>query len=151
MFYGEYEHALDAKDRVIIPAKFREVFKEQYAEKFYMTRGLDRCLFLFIEEEWRIQEKKLKLLSFTREQARAFNRLFFSGASEVTCDKQGRILIPQYLKKYAGINEQVMIIGVTNRVEIWDKNTWGNFSQKHLGSYETLAEKLLEGEGGQPA
>src|SRR3989338_9827963 len=105
MFYGEYAHALDAKDRVIIPAKFREVFKEQYAEKFFMTRGLDLCLFLFIEEEWRIQEKRLKSLSFTREQARAFNRLFFSGASEVTCDKQVRILIPQYLKKYAGITE----------------------------------------------
>ena len=151
MFYGEYEHALDAKDRVIIPAKFREVFKENYAEKFFMTRGLDRCLFLFIEEEWRIQEKRLKSLSFTREQARAFNRLFFSGASEVACDKQGRILIPQYLKKYAGIAEEVMIIGVTSRVEIWDKPTWEKFCQKHLDTYETLAEKLLDDHGGQPA
>lgn len=149
MFYGEFEHALDAKDRVIIPAKFREVFKEHYAEKFFMTRGLDKCLFLFTEEEWRVQEKRLKSLSFTREQARAFNRLFFSGASEVMCDKQGRILIPQYLKKYAGINELVMMIGVTNRVEIWDKLTWENFCQKHIGSYETLAEKLLEDQGGQ--
>ena len=144
MFYGEYEHTLDSKDRVIIPAKFREAFSEQYAEKFFITRGLDKCLFLFTEEEWRIQEKRFKSLSFTRGEARTFNRLFFSGASEVACDKQGRILIPQYLKKYAEIKEQVMMVGVSNRVEIWDKILWETFFRNNMESFESLAEKLLE-------
>ena len=151
MFYGEYEHALDAKDRVIIPAKFREVFKEQYVEKFFITRGLDQCLFLFTEEEWRSQEKKFKSLSFTKGEARTFNRLFFSGASEVACDKQGRILIPQYLKKYAGITNQIMIIGVANRVEIWDKGLWEIFFKKNMESFESLGEKLFEDQGGKNA
>ena len=103
MFYGEYEHALDTKGRVIIPAKFRVIFKEHYAEKFYLTRGLDRCLFVFTEETWKAQEKKFREMSFTKNEARQFNRLYFSGACDVVCDKQGRILIPQYLKDYASI------------------------------------------------
>ena len=149
MFYGEYEHNVDAKDRLIIPSKFREVFKENYVEKFFITRGLDRCLFLFTEEEWRAQEKSFRSLSFTKGEARTFNRLYFSGASEVTCDKQGRILIPSYLKKHAGIVESVMIIGVSNRVEIWDKARWEQFFQQHLESFESLAEKLIQDQGGK--
>jgi len=94
MFYGEYEHSIDKKGRLIIPSKFREVYKEKYSEKFYITRGLDRCLFLFAEEDWKTQERRFKELPFTREEARKFNRLYFSGASEVGCDTQGRILIP---------------------------------------------------------
>ena len=78
MFYGEYEHALDNKDRVIIPAKFREILKEHYTEKFYITRGLDRCLFIFTENTWKIQERKFREMPFTRGEARKFNRLFFS-------------------------------------------------------------------------
>jgi len=147
MFYGEYEHTLDAKDRVIIPAKFREVFKENYVEKFFITRGLDRCLFLFPEEEWHNQEKKFKALSFTRGESRTFNRLYFSGASEVTCDKQGRILIPSYLKSYGEIKENVMMVGVSNRVEIWDKEKWNHYFAQHIASFETLAEKLLDEQG----
>ena len=77
MFYGEYYHSLDSKDRLIIPAKFREIFKENYAEKFFITRGLDRCLFLFTEEEWKSQERRFRDLSFTRQEARKFNRLYF--------------------------------------------------------------------------
>ena len=149
MFYGEYEHSLDNKDRVIIPAKFREVFKEHYVEKFFITRGLDRCLFLFTEEDWRVQENKFKALSFTKGEARTFNRLFFSGASEAACDKQGRILIPQYLKNYAEITESVMIVGVSNRVEIWDKKRWQSYSKQNIESFEALAEKLLEQQGGE--
>src|SRR3990167_7664839 len=99
MFYGEFEHALDRKDRVIIPARFREIFKEHYAEKFYITRGLDRCLFVFTEESWKTQEKKFREMPFTKTESRKFNRLYFSGASDVVCDKQGRILIPSYLKE----------------------------------------------------
>src|SRR3989338_2631948 len=144
MFYGQYEHALDAKDRLIIPSKFREIFKENYAEKFFITRGLDRCLFVFTEEEWKSQERKFKDMSFTKEDARKFNRLYFSGACEALCDKQGRILIPDYLKSYAEIKQDVVIIGVSDRIEIWAKEKWDQFFKSNLGSFEALAEKLIE-------
>ena len=144
MFYGEYHHSLDAKDRVIVPSKFREIFKENYVEKFYLTRGLDRCLFVFTEEEWRQQERKFKDLPFTRQESRKFNRLYFSGACEVVCDKQGRILIPVYLKSYAEIKSDVVIIGVSDRIEIWAKEKWENFFRENLGSFEELAEDLIE-------
>lgn len=144
MFYGQYEHALDTKDRLIIPSKFREIFKEHYAEKFFITRGLDRCLFVFTEEEWRTQEKQFRDMSFTREEARKFNRLYFSGACEVLCDKQGRILIPGYLKNYAEIKQDVVIIGVSDRIEIWAKDKWDQFFKSNLDSFESLAEKLIE-------
>ena len=143
MFYGEYEHSLDNKARVIIPAKFREVFKERYVEKFYITRGLDQCLFVFTEETWQQQEKKFRDMPFTRGDARRFNRLFFSGASEVVCDKQGRILIPDYLKTYADIDRDVMIIGISDRIEIWAKNKWNDFYESNKGSFEDLADKLI--------
>lgn len=144
MFYGEYEHSLDTKGRVIIPAKFREIFKENYVEKFFITRGLDRCLFMFTEEEWKSQEEKFRRESFTREEPRKFNRLYFSGASEVICDKQGRILIPTYLKDYAEIETDVVVIGVSNRIEIWARDKWSEFFKNNLGSFEALAEKLID-------
>ena len=143
MFYGEYEHTLDNKGRVIIPAKFREIFKEHYAEKFYLTRGLDQCLFVFTEEVWKLQEKRFREISFTKGEARRFNRLFFSGACDVVCDKQGRILIPDYLKDYAGIKEDMVIIGVSDRIEIWAKEKWKSFYDQNKGSFEDLAEKLI--------
>ncbi len=143
MFYGEYEHSLDNKDRVIIPAKFREIFKENYAEKFYVTRGLDTCLFVFTEETWKVQEKKFRDMPFTKGEARKFNRLYFSGACDVVCDKQGRILIPSYLKEYAAIKEDVVIIGVSDRIEIWSKEKWKEFFDSNKGQFEDLAEKLI--------
>ena len=143
MFYGEYEHTLDNKGRVIIPAKFREIFKEHYVEKFFITRGLDQCLFVFTEESWKTQEKKFREMPFTKGEARKFNRLYFSGACEVLCDKQGRILIPEYLKGYAEIKEQVMIIGVSDRIEVWAKEKWKEFFDSQKGNFEQLAEKLI--------
>ena len=143
MFYGEYKHSLDNKDRVIIPAKFREIFKEHYAEKFYLTRGLDQCLFVFTEEVWKSQEKKFRELSFTKSESRKFNRLYFSGACESLCDKQGRILIPDYLKSYADIKHDVVIIGVSDRIEIWSKEKWKEFFDGNKDSFEDLAEKLI--------
>ncbi len=143
MFYGEYQHSLDNKDRVIIPAKFRELFKEHYVEKFFVTRGLDQCLFVFTEEVWKTQEKKFRELSFTKAEARKFNRLYFSGACEVIADKQGRILIPDYLKSYAGIKEDVVIIGVSDRIEIWADEKWKEFFEGNKGQFEDLAEKLI--------
>jgi len=143
MFYGEYEHSLDNKGRIIIPSKFREVAKSHYVEKFYITRGLDKCLFMFAEEEWKSQELKFKNLSFTKRESRSFNRLFFSGTVEIEVDKQGRILIPKYLKDFAGIKRDVVIIGVSNRIEIWSKETWQEFYRTQQGSFEEIADKLI--------
>lgn len=144
MFYGEYEHSLDKKGRLILPAKIRETAKANYIEKFYITRGLDTCLFLFSEDEWRTQETRFKSLSFTKKEARRFNRLFFSGAVEVVSDGQGRILIPKYLKDYAGIKRDVVITGVSNRIEIWDKDRWHKFYNENRDSFEETAEKLID-------
>lgn len=143
MFYGEYVHSLDKKGRLIVPAKFREVFKEHFAERFYLTRGLDGCLFVFTEEAWKSQERKFRELPFTRTEARKFNRLYFSGACDVVCDKQGRILIPEYLKGYAEIKVDVVILGVSDRIEIWAKEKWEKFFESHQGNFEELAEKLV--------
>ena len=144
MFYGEFEHSIDRKGRLILPAKFREVAKNQFVEKFFVTRGLDKCLFMFSEEEWRSQENKFKTLSFTKQQSRTFNRLLFSGACEVTFDKQGRVLLPQYLKDFAGIKKDVIIVGVSNRIEIWAKDLWNDFYANSRQSFEEIAEKLMD-------
>lgn len=148
MFYGEYEHTIDRKGRLIIPAKFREVARENLIEKFFITRGLDGCLFVFAEEEWRQQERVFRAISFTKSESRKFKRLYFSGACEVTCDKQGRILIPQNLKDFADIKREVMIVGVSSRFEIWSKARWTEFYRTSAESFEEVAEKLLEEEGG---
>jgi len=100
-------------------------------------------LFLFAENEWRKQEQQFKSLSFTKPDARKFNRLFFSGASEVVCDAQGRILVPQYLKDFAEIQKDVMIIGVSNRIEIWSKTRWKDFYENTRESFEDTAERLM--------
>ena len=143
MFYGEYAHALDKKGRLILPSKFRESAKANYIEKFFLTRGLDTCLFMFTEEEWKTQEAKFKSMSFTKAQSRKFNRLYFSGAVEITFDKQGRMLIPKYLKDFAGIRHEVMVIGVSNRIEIWDLKKWEEFYNSEKGSFEKISENLL--------
>jgi len=144
MFYGEFEHSIDRKGRLILPAKFREVAKNQFVEKFFVTRGLDKCLFMFSEEEWRSQENKFKTMSFTKQQSRIFNRLLFSGAQDVAFDKQGRILLPQYLKDFADIKKDVMIVGVSNRIEIWAKDAWYDFYKNSRQSFEEIAEKLMD-------
>ena len=146
MFYGEHEHSIDEKGRLIIPSKFREVFKENYVERFFVTRGLDTCLFVFTEDEWKKQESRFKSMSFTSSEARQFNRLFFSGACEVTCDKQGRILVPQYLKDFAKIKRDVVIVGVSNRMEIWGKENWREFYTNTKDQFEKSAENLFGAE-----
>jgi len=144
MFYGEYLHSIDRKGRIILPAKFREVSKANFIEKFFVTRGLDKCLFMFSEEEWRLQEGKFKAISFTKQEARTFNRLYFSGAIEIVPDRQGRILLPQYLKDFAEIKKDVVIVGVSNRVEIWSKDKWQAFYGNSRSSFEEIAEKLID-------
>jgi MraZ protein len=144
MFYGEFSHGIDRKGRLILPAKFRETAKAHFVERFFVTRGLDACLFMFGEEEWRTQEAKFKNMSFTKQQARTFNRLFFSGAMEIVPDAQGRILLPQYLKEYADIKRDVMVVGVSNRIEIWSSEKWEAFYRSSKPSFEEIAEKIIE-------
>jgi MraZ protein len=144
LFYGEYEHSLDPKGRFIVPAKFREAMKKRnYPERFYITRGLDKCLFVFPEEEWRSQEDKFKSLAITNPDARDFNRLYFSGASEVDWDPQGRVLLPRNLKEYAEIGKDVVLIGVSSRIEIWGKERWKAFYAIKRDSFESIARGLI--------
>ncbi len=144
MFYGEFLHSIDRKGRSILPSKFREVAKSNFIEKFYVTRGLDKCLFMLAEEEWRAQENKFKAISFTKAEGRTFNRLYFSGAVEIIPDKQGRILLPAYLKDYAEIRKDVVLVGVSNRVEIWAQDKWKEFFNNSRQSFEQIAEKLID-------
>lgn len=144
MFYGEYFHSIDRKGRLILPAKFRETAKSHFIEKFFVTRGLDKCLFMLSEEEWRSQENKLKSMPFTKQQSRTFNRLYFSGAVEVVFDSQGRILLPQNLKDYAEIKKDVVIVGVSSRIEIWARDKWNEFYGNSRQSYEEIAETLMD-------
>lgn len=144
MFYGEYTHGLDRKDRLILPARFREVARENGIEKFFLTRGLDKCIFMFSEDEWRLQEQKFKGMPFTRQEARSFNRVFFAGAVEVAPDKQGRFILPGYLKDFAHIKKEVVIIGVSNRIEIWNSLLWQEFYDNSRNSFEQTAEKIID-------
>lgn len=144
MFYGEYSHGIDNKGRLILPSRFREVSKENGIEKFFVTRGLDKCIFMFAEGEWRLQEQKFKSMSFTKGESRQFNRLFFSGAVEVAPDRQGRFIIPQYLKEFAGIKKDAVVIGVSNRIEIWETKLWQEFFNKSSVDFEKTAENMLD-------
>ncbi|RQD78423.1 MAG: transcriptional regulator MraZ [Candidatus Syntrophonatronum acetioxidans] len=140
MFMGEYQHTIDGKGRVIMPARFREGL----GEKFIVTRGLDNCLFVYPLEEWEKLEKKLKTLPFTKADARAFTRFFFSGAVECEADKQGRILIPQNLRDHARLQKEAVVIGVSNRVEIWSQEVWGKYSEEANLSFEEISEKIVD-------
>jgi MraZ protein len=139
MFIGEYQHALDAKNRMIIPSKFREGL----GNSFVMTKGLDGCLYAYPMEEWRKLEEKLKSLPLTNKDARAFVRFFFSGAAEIEIDKQGRALVPQNLVEYAVIVKDIVSIGVSTRVEIWSKEKWIDYNDQNI-DFEEIAGKMSE-------
>ena len=115
MFMGEYNHTIDAKGRLIIPSKFREIL----GDVFVVTKGLDGCLFVYDNEEWKRFEEKLRALPITNKEARQFVRFFLAGAAEVEVDKQGRILLPNVLREFAQINKDVALLGVGSRIEIW--------------------------------
>lgn len=140
MFLGEYQHSLDIKARVIVPAKFRE----ELGPKFVATKGLDHCIFLYPMDEWTVIENKIRSLPFTRTDVRSFARFFFSGASELEIDKQGRVLLPQNLREYANIEKELVIIGVGARVEIWSSETWASYNQTTESSYGVFAESLVD-------
>lgn len=140
MFMGEYHHTIDNKGRLIIPARFREGL----GVRFIATKGLDNCLFVYPMDEWKQIESRLKELPFTRSDARTFVRFFFSGAAECEVDGQGRILLPESLRSYARLERDVVVIGVSSRVEIWSKPEWDDYQQKADQSYEELAEKIID-------
>ncbi|QSO49825.1 division/cell wall cluster transcriptional repressor MraZ [Alicyclobacillus mengziensis] len=140
MFMGEYQHTLDDKGRVIVPAKFREGL----GESFVMTRGLDKCLFVYPQSEWEILEQKLKSLPMTRADARSFVRFFLSGATECALDKQGRIVIPTLLRDYATLDRDIVVLGVSNRVEIWSQERWHEYSDAAAESFADIAEGLVD-------
>lgn len=138
LLIGEYEHSLDAKGRVIMPAKLRE----DMGEKFILTKGLDGCLFGFSQNEWANFEEKLKTLPLTNKNARDFVRFFLSGATECEMDKQGRFLVASNLREYAGMDKEIVVIGVGNRIEIWNKEKWTVHNSAENISADEIAEKM---------
>ncbi len=138
MLIGEYEHSLDAKGRLIMPAKLRT----DMGEKFIITKGLDGCLFVFSQNEWSNFESKLKELPLTNKNARDFVRFFLSGATECEIDKQGRFLLVNTLREYAEITKEVIIIGVGTRLEIWNKDKWKKYNSNENISADTIAENM---------
>lgn len=137
---GEYQHTIDEKGRLTIPAKFRD----ELGETFIVTRGLDQSLFVYPLEEWKQLEAKLKTLPFTKADARAFTRFFFSGATECELDKQGRVNIPGSLRQHAKLAKDCLVIGVSSRVEIWSKPLWEEYFAKSEESFNEIAEKIVD-------
>jgi MraZ protein len=140
MFMGEYQHNLDIKGRIFLPAKFRD----SLGELFVATKGLDKCLFIYPRDEWAILEDKLKKLPIGKPEARAFVRFFFAGAAELEYDKQGRVLLPNNLREYAGLDKDVVVLGVSNRIEIWDKQTWDDYNNAVGPTVTQIAENLVD-------
>lgn len=138
MLLGEYNHNIDDKGRVSVPAKFRE----DLGSSFIVTKGLDNCLFIYSKNEWTTFETKLKDLPLTNPNARNFIRFFFSGATECELDKQGRIILPQNLREYAGLNKDVAIIGVATRVEIWDREKWNTYTSSDNMDMDEVAIQM---------
>lgn len=125
MLMGEYQHVIDAKGRLIVPAKFRE----ELGSGFVVTKGLDKCLFAFTSDEWAVFEAKIRQLPITNENARKFTRLMFAGAVLCEPDNNGRIMIPQNLRTYASLNKDIVSAGMSNRVEIWSRERWDEYNE----------------------
>ena len=138
MLIGEYEHSLDVKGRLIMPAKLRA----DIGEKFIITKGLDGCLFVFSQNEWSNFESKLKELPLTNKNARDFVRFFLSGATECEIDKQGRFLITSNLREYATLEKDAIIIGVGTRIEIWNREKWKSYNSDENISADEIAENM---------
>lgn len=141
MLMGEYHHNIDEKGRLIIPSKFRN----DLGEKFIITRGLDKCLFVYSEEEWNKLIAKLKTLPFTNKDARNFTRFFLSGATVNEFDRQGRINISSSLVSYANLTKECVIIGANDRLEIWSEELWDNFIESNEDNLSDIAENLFKG------
>ena len=140
MFIGEYTYSIDEKKRLAIPAKFRQFLGKQAI----ITRGLDSCLFLYPNKEWRTLALKLSKLPLAQADARGFARLMLTGAMDAKLDSLGRILIPDYLKRYGQLTKKVVIAGVYNRIEIWDEKKWQEYKKKTEMAVGDIAERLKE-------
>ena len=138
MFMGEYNHTNDAKGRLIIPSRFRELL----GEEFVLTRGLDGCLSIYPMDEWEAFEMKLRALPLTNKNARTFSRFFVAGAAMCELDKQGRILVPQTLREFAGLDKDVVLTGNLNRIEIWSKEKWSE--NCNYDDMDSIAESMQE-------
>lgn len=140
MLIGEYGHSVDPKGRLIMPAKLRE----DIGEKFVMTKGLDGCLFAYSLAEWKNFEEKLRAFPLTNKDARALVRFFLAGAMECELDKQGRFLISGNLREFAGLEKEVVIIGVLTRLEIWSKEKWLKYSEKENKQADEIAQNMAD-------
>lgn len=138
-FIGQYNHNIDDKGRVALPVKFRTELK-----KAVVTKGLDNCLFVYPKKEWDRMAEKLAALSVSKSNTRAFSRLMLAGAVEVEFDKQGRIILPEYLRNFANLKKEVVIAGLYNRLEIWDKDAWLKYQQEMEKNSNEIAENLNE-------
>ncbi|MFC1645364.1 division/cell wall cluster transcriptional repressor MraZ [Patescibacteria group bacterium] len=138
MFIGEYQHSIDSKRRMAMPSKFRG----ELGEKVVVTRGLDKCLFVYPMKNWEELAEKLGNLPMGEASTRSFVRLMLSGAVDTEIDKQGRILIPDYLKDYAGLDKNVIVAGLFNRLEIWSDDSWDKYKKKAEENNDEIAEQL---------
>ena len=145
MLMGEFNHSIDDKNRLIIPSKLRN----ELGNETVITRGLDKCLFIYSNKEWESIVSKLSNLPFTKKSVRDFNRFFLSSASTIVFDKMGRVNLSQSLLNYANLTKECVIIGVNDRVEVWDKNEFDTFISSNLDNFSDMAENLFE--GGQDA
>jgi MraZ protein len=140
MFIGEYKHNIDGKGRLAVPAKFRNLLKDGAV----VTRGLDNCLFLYPKEQWKEIAQKLAKLPISQAKARAFSRLMLAGAMDLDFDSQGRISLPEYLRKFAGLSKKAIVAGLYDRLEIWDEDTWDKYKIGTEKESAQIAEALGE-------
>tara|TARA_Y100000310_G_scaffold345070_1_gene461588 strand:+ start:7209 stop:7640 length:432 start_codon:yes stop_codon:yes gene_type:complete len=140
MFIGEYTYSLDTKKRLAVPPKFRQVL----GKKAVITKGLDNCLFLYPLKEWQQLAQKISQLPLSQADARGFGRIMLTGAMEASFDNLGRILVPDYLKEYAGFGKKVVVAGVYNRIELWDEKHWKTYQAKTEKEVGDIAERLKE-------
>lgn len=140
MLTGEYRHSIDEKGRLIIPAKYRDIL----GDNFVVTKGLDSCLFIYPNDEWTSFENKLRGLPLTNQNARHFSRFFLAGAVSCDTDKQGRILVPQNLREFAKLEKEVVLVGVSSRVEIWSKENWETYINEESLDMDNIANNMAD-------
>ena len=140
MFIGEFQHNLDSKGRITMPSKFRN----ELGDIFFITKGMDNCLFVFSQNEWDKIDEKINGLKLSHRESRGLARLFYAGAIDTSLDKNGRVLLPQTLRDYANLDKEAIVIGVSSRIEIWDKVAWEKYNNDEDLNYDILTEKMTD-------
>lgn len=140
MFIGEYKYSLDNKNRLAIPSKFRKMFKDGVV----ITKGLDNCLFVYTDKEWKKLVDKLAALPISQAKSRAFSRMMLAGAMDVRLDGQGRVILPDYLKSFAGLGRKVILAGLYNRLEVWDEKMWSKYQRSSEKDTNEISEGLVD-------